>query len=426
MDEKEILEAVEDVRKIGASVDEIRKTQADFEKRVGSVPADIKEAETRILKEFAEKYADLTRLESIAKRVDELDATFQRALLNEHEQNDGKPSEHRKLIFLRLQTFSDDQKVATAASQEYRERVAKLEDLELRTMLESVGASGGIFVDPVTEAEILKNVVDIDPVRSIARVTAIAGSDRYKGYRRSGTPTAYWDTEIGSGEFSEPTYTELEIPVHGLNAKTPISSDLLADVSFMEAEITEEAGIQFDYGEGYAFVLGTGVGRPMGFALATKIGTDDAIYPASVASTAAPATNAIAADDIPKMWGTLKAPYRANATWVFNSNTLISLLKLKDANDRYLLSVDGGLVAGPPTTLYGKPFVICESLASEGSDVWPLFFGDFRVGYRIIDRSGIALLRDVYTNYPRVDFKWRKRVGGQVVKAEAIKALKTT
>ena len=159
----------------------------------------------------------------------------------------------------------------------------------------------------------------------------------------------------------------------------------------------------------------------MGFTF--NVDVDDAIYPASVTGAG---TNVIDEDDIPAMWGTLKSRYRANATWAFNSDSYIKLLQLKDSNGRYFLIRDGGLISGPPNQLYGRPFIICETLPDEGSDVFPLWLGDFRAGYKIVDRSGIQILRDIFTIWPRVYFKMRKRVGAQVVLAEAIKALKTT
>ena len=53
----------------------------------------------------------------------------------------------------------------------------------------------------------------------------------------------------------------------------------------------------------------------------------------------------------------------------------------------------------------------------------PIAFGDFRRGYTIIARIQIALLRDPFTQAATgtVRFIARKRVGGQVTLAEAIR-----
>jgi HK97 family phage major capsid protein len=39
-------------------------------------------------------------------------------------------------------------------------------------------------------------------------------------------------------------------------------------------------------------------------------------------------------------------------------------------------------------------------------------FGNFQRGYLIVDRLGIRVLRDPYTNKPHVHFYTTKRVGG--------------
>ncbi|MGE0214008.1 MAG: phage major capsid protein, partial [Parvibaculaceae bacterium] len=61
-----------------------------------------------------------------------------------------------------------------------------------------------------------------------------------------------------------------------------------------------------------------------------------------------------------------------------------------------------------------------------GSNSFPIAFGDFARGYLIVDRFGIRVLRDPYTNKPYVHFYTTKRVGGGVQNFEAIKLLKVS
>jgi HK97 family phage major capsid protein len=57
--------------------------------------------------------------------------------------------------------------------------------------------------------------------------------------------------------------------------------------------------------------------------------------------------------------------------------------------------------------------------------VLPVAFGNFKMGYTIVDRVGISTLRDPYPAKPFVQFYTRKRVGGDVTNFEAIKLLQT-
>ncbi len=51
-----------------------------------------------------------------------------------------------------------------------------------------------------------------------------------------------------------------------------------------------------------------------------------------------------------------------------------------------------------------------------------IVIGNFKAGYKIVDRSGINIIRDPYTEKPFVKFYAVKRVGGDVVNQEAIKS----
>lgn len=53
-----------------------------------------------------------------------------------------------------------------------------------------------------------------------------------------------------------------------------------------------------------------------------------------------------------------------------------------------------------------------------------LAFGDFGEAYTIVDRAGIRMLRDPYTDKPNVKFYTTKRVGGDVVNFDAVKLMK--
>ena len=52
--------------------------------------------------------------------------------------------------------------------------------------------------------------------------------------------------------------------------------------------------------------------------------------------------------------------------------------------------------------------------------------GDFKSEYKIVDRTGINLMRDPYTEKPFVKFYAVKRVGGDVVNPSAVKLAKFT
>jgi len=60
------------------------------------------------------------------------------------------------------------------------------------------------------------------------------------------------------------------------------------------------------------------------------------------------------------------------------------------------------------------------------ANAFPVVFGDFRRGYLIVDRLILDVMVDPYSskNQGMVEFSARRRVGGQVVIADALKKLK--
>ena len=74
--------------------------------------------------------------------------------------------------------------------------------------------------------------------------------------------------------------------------------------------------------------------------------------------------------------------------------------------------------------LAGYPVTEMPGMPDVAANAMPIAFGDFRRGYLIIDRTGIRVLRDPFTNKPYVHFYTTKRVGGGVQNPETIKVLR--
>ncbi len=95
---------------------------------------------------------------------------------------------------------------------------------------------------------------------------------------------------------------------------------------------------------------------------------------------------------------------------------------LKDTNDQYIWQP--GLTAGAPDTLNGRPVVQGSDMPAPATGTLSVAVADFSRAYKIVDRVGIRVLRDPYTEKPFVKFYSTKRVGGDVTNFEAIKLLK--
>jgi HK97 family phage major capsid protein len=132
---------------------------------------------------------------------------------------------------------------------------------------------------------------------------------------------------------------------------------------------------------------------------------------------------AVTADGLIRLYYALKEDYAKNATFLMRRSVLQSVRLLKEATtNQYLWQP--GLAAGQPDTLLGVPVKAAADMPAAAGDSLSVAVGDFKRGYLIVDRTGIRILRDPFTDKPYVKFYTTRRVGGEVVNTEAIKLLK--
>jgi HK97 family phage major capsid protein len=106
-----------------------------------------------------------------------------------------------------------------------------------------------------------------------------------------------------------------------------------------------------------------------------------------------------------------------------NRTTVQAVRLLKQATtNQYLWQP--GLATGSPDTLLGVPVCVAEDMPAAAANSLSVAVGDFQAAYQIVDRNGIRILRDPFTEKPFVKFYATKRVGGDVVNFEAVKLMK--
>ncbi len=286
------------------------------------------------------------------------------------------------------------------------------EEVKVLTVADDTG--GGFLATPETVNEIIKGVVEFSPVRSVARIrTTSQRSVRIR--KRTGTFTAQWVAEVGSKtETTGLAYGLEDAPVHELYALVDVSEQDLEDSDFnLESELNMEFSEQFGVAEGLAFISGNAVGKPEGITVNTAIG--------QVNSGDA---NLLTADGVIKLFYALKDAYARNGSFLLKRSSIQAIRLLKDSQNQYLWQA--GLAGNQPNTILGRPYLEAVDMPAVAANALAISFGDFRRGYLIIDRVVISVKRDPFTQATSgaVRFIARKRVGGQVVNAEAIKLQK--
>lgn len=290
---------------------------------------------------------------------------------------------------------------------------------EAKALNVGTDTAGGYLAPTEYLREMIKSVTEMSPVRTVVRVRSTAMKS-IQIPKRTGQFAAQWVAEQGTrSETTGLAYGLEELQTHELYALIDISNQMLEDSAFdMESELRMEAAEQFAVAEGAAVVSGNGVGKPEGFMANASVGETISGSAATIADSDGQANGLLA------LKHALKTAYVRNATWAMNRTTIGSVRKLKDAEKNYIWMP--GIAAGRPNTIDGDPYVEMPDMPSEGAGLYPIAYGDFARAYTLVDRIAMEMLRDPYTQATsgNVRFIFRRRIGGRVVLAEAIRKLK--
>lgn len=249
---------------------------------------------------------------------------------------------------------------------------------KLQILSEGTGADGGFLVPEEFANMIVEDIRDLNIMRTLAAPAIPITSDTFHLPGLASRPKAQWRNEKASKNTSTASFGENVFTPYSLAAIVPMSSELVADASLgVGASIVNYVGnlmaTALAEKEEQAFWTGSGSGQPTG--------VDGGGYTLRTVAASA-ATDVARADAIIAGFQRTPQGYRNRGVWVGNSGTWEQVGRLKDTQNRYLLT---DLANSPTQTLRGRPVYESNYLAGG-----TLLFGDFQF-YQIVDREGIAV-----------------------------------
>lgn len=277
---------------------------------------------------------------------------------------------------------------------------------------EGVDADGGYLVPEEYDTRLIDGLKDENIIRKLGHTITTSGERKIN--IAATKPAAAWIDEGEALTFSDATFSQINLDAHKLHVAVKVTEELLYDNAFqLENYIIEEFYKALANAEEDAFINGNGTGKPLGI-LAASGG-------AEVGVTTASAT-AITADEVINLVYSLKRPYRKNAVFILNDQTIAALRKLKDGNGAYMWQA--ALVAGEPDKLLGYPVYTSAYMPTIEAGAKTIIFGDLSY-YNIGDRGSrsFAELRELFAGNGMVGFVAKERVDGKLVLPEAIKVL---
>lgn len=272
---------------------------------------------------------------------------------------------------------------------------------------EGVDADGGYLVPDEYDHRLVDVLTEENIMRKLGH--KITTSGEHKINIAATKPAAAWIEEGGALSFGDATFDQILLDAHKLHVAIKVTEELLYDNAFnLESYIIDMFGKALANAEEDAFLNGSGVGQPLGLFAATGGGT------------AAISTAALTADDVIKLVYALKRPYRKNAKFIMNDQTIASIRQLKDNNGAYMWQPS--LIAGEPDKLLGydvytSPFCPAGKIA----------FGDYSY-YNIGDRGtrSFKQLTELFAGNGMIGYVAKERVDGKLILPEAVQILTIT
>ncbi|WP_341748835.1 phage major capsid protein [Candidatus Tisiphia endosymbiont of Sialis lutaria] len=275
--------------------------------------------------------------------------------------------------------------------------------------LNSGPEEGGVLLVPALYNSIITEINARSPMRQLASIETIS-SNALDIVIEEGSFASGWVGDLQARE--ETTASRLKqqrIFVHELYAQPKASQTLIDDSAIrIENWLIERLRDSFVKAENEAFINGDGKKKPRGILSRAR----DKIELFEMGGQ-------VTAEKLLDFINLLDEEYLANATFLMNRTTLSEIQKLQDNNGRFIWQQS--LSDSLKQTIFGISVLCCSEMPPIKEGNMAIAIGDFKSAYKIIDRGGISIMRDPYTDKPFVKFYAVKRVGGDVVNQSAIK-----
>lgn len=241
---------------------------------------------------------------------------------------------------------------------------------ELRAGEMTTSSTGGIIPSDFSQ-DIISKTVELSGI--LSRVSVVNSKGKYKQIVANNEEkiSAGWTGEIEEITSSSAKFKTVEIGHHKLAALAKVSLELINQNEFdIASEIEMQMIRDFALKSETAVIKGDGADKPVGL---TSSGTAYALSSGV----------SITADDIVRIFHSLKSPYQQNAVWIMSNSTLCAVRLLTDGAGRYIFHQSENLTSGYTGYILGKPVLISEAMDDLEAGKKPILFGDFARAYKV-------------------------------------------
>jgi len=411
----------------GLSV-EINGIRAKYDGKPGDMTALEEERFDKILNDYSALETEIKTLNERNAKVSNVEA-FEDTAVNALDIH-GKGKKLDTAEKDALKTFGEALRLGSMGGGQFDSQAFRA---ELNNFAVNNPSKGGFsVVTQVLAQRLVELVADETFVRRQATVELLDNADSLGVVTFGDIDDFSWVAEnADQAASSESPFGKRELQPKRIAKTIVVSKKLMNQSAMAESAIMSRAAYVYGRTEEKAFLLGTGVGQPLGIAVESADGV-----PTSRTSASGTA-NVISADDVWTVVGLLKAQYRRNARWIMHRNTEMRIRKLKAGSNEYLWQPIGtqnvnGLTVGTGPTLAGFPYDVTEFLTDPGATgnittgTMALVLADLRAGYMIAQARALEItpLVEAYATKDQQGFAFNAYVDGMPVDENAFSRLK--
>jgi len=281
-----------------------------------------------------------------------------------------------------------------------------------KSIFSGTEASGGVLVLPSWSDKMITRIYEDDPMMELADKLTIS-TDRVAMGVDDGEADAYWESSATAGhrKTDSPLPGTKTIYVNRLFAMPRVSNEMAEDSSInIEQWVNRKASDKMSRLTNQAFVNGNGDDKPRGF-LKTENGTGLNQIPRFNVGWP------FDADKLRQIQLEIKKPAMGMGTWMVSRGTYGQLIIMKDGNGAYYWQPSMDKFETEAVFL-GSPIRLSPSMPDAADGAESIAFGRWNLVYQIVQRLGVTVFRDDYTENPWILFKTRLRIGGDVINGQ--------
>lgn len=432
----ELKELSEKMDTVLSSATEAQKMAEEARDKTGEVDVIVKEAIAKaaeVSAKAAEEAQELRlKMDAVEKTGEHLEKMYARmggAADNNEAKEFSQKAGEQMARYLRKGIAVDDDVVKGVIELQVKDGLFGVEDYvrenEIKTLIAGNNPQGGYFIRPERSATMIQRIFETSPVRSIADIQTTSSDVLEFLIDDNEATSGGWVGETSSrGETGTPDIGLLTIPAHEQFAQPKATQKMLDDAGFdIESWLSRKVTDRMIRFENTAFVTGDGSQKPRGFLSLPAWDVNGTYQRNAVEQINSGAAGEFTGDGVKELQNSVIENYQAGAIFGIKRASWEEVITLKDGIGAYLLD-PRSLKVGDDLTLLGKRVIFMDDMEPIANNALAMVYGNFSMGYTIVDRIGFRVIRDEFTAKPFILFYTTKRVGGDVTNYESFKIQK--